>query len=433
MSLHRVVIIGGGFGGLYAARALRRAPVEVTLIDRRNFHVFQPLLYQIATGGLSPGDITSPLRRVLRKHRNIRVWLAEATGIDPVRRRVILRDGEIEYDTLIVAAGASHHYFGRDDWAERAPGLKTIEDATDMRRRILLAFEAAEREEDPDRRRAWLNFVIVGAGPTGVELAGALSELSRDTLKHDFRSINPAEARILLLEGTDRVLPTYPPDLSAKSAHSLKRLGVIVRTKTFVTEIADASVTVRSGDKTEQIVTRTVLWAAGVKAVSLARTVSEATGATLDSADRVVVEQDLSVPSHPEILIIGDMASFPHQTGSPLPGVAAVAMQQGGYAAKLIKHRLSGRDLPPFQYFNRGSLATIGRSAAVADFGRLRFSGFPAWLLWLFVHLMYLCGFENRLLVLIQWGWNYFSRDRGTRIIAGDDPFPLDLRRPPQR
>jgi NADH dehydrogenase len=417
---HRVVIVGGGFGGLYAAQKLKRADVNVTLLDRRNFHVFQPLLYQVATGGLSPSNISSPLREVLRYQKNTRVLLADVVGVDVTAGRVTLAEGDhVDYDSLIVAAGASHHYFGHDDWREHAPGLKTVEDAIDMRRRILYAFEAAEREGDSERRRAWLNFVVVGAGPTGVELAGALGELANDTLKHEFRAIDPADANVVLVEGTDRVLPAYPPDLSASALRSLRRLGVTVRLGSYVTAVQPDSLTIESHGQVFVVPTRCVLWAAGVQASPLARLVAEQSGAEQDSAGRIVVNPDLTVADHGEIMVIGDMAHFSHQTGGPLPGVAPVAMQQGRYAAKRIVNRLRQRTSPPFRYVDKGSLATIGRSAAVADFGRLRFSGFPAWVLWLSIHLLFLIEFRNRILVTIQWGWSYFTRNRGTRLISG--------------
>jgi NADH dehydrogenase len=418
--MHRVVIIGGGFGGLYAAKALRHAPVEVTLIDRRNFHLFQPLLYQVATGGLSPGEIASPLRHVLRRSKNTEVLLAEVVDLDPASRRVILRDGEAAYDTLIVAAGASHSYFGNDQWEPLAPGLKTIEDATEIRRRILLAFERAERAPDEAARRAWLTFVVVGAGPTGVELAGALGEIANDTLRHDFRRIDPSSARIFLVEGTDRVLPPYPPDLSAKAEQALIRLNVRPMVSAIVTGIDETGVTVRCGTQMEHIPARTVLWAAGVQASPLGRVLAERAGAKLDRAGRVIVEPDLTIAGHPEILVIGDLASFAQKTGKPLPGVAPVAMQEGRYAARLVLTRLAGRALQPFRYWDKGSLATIGRAAAVADFGRIHIDGHFAWLTWLFVHLMYLVGFDNRLLVFIKWAYNYFTRNRGARLITGD-------------
>lgn len=422
---HHVVIIGGGFGGLYAAKSLKYAPVRVTLLDRRNFHLFQPLLYQVAAGELSPADIASPLRGILKRQKNTRVLLAEVIDIDVPNHRVVLSDGEVSYDTLIIAAGARHHYFGNDRWEKLAPGLKTVEDATEIRRRILLAFEVAEREPDPEKRRAWLTFVVVGAGPTGVELAGAIAEIANDTLKHDFRAINPADARIVLLEGADRVLPPYPPELSAKAEIALARLGVSVRTGTFVTEVGPDAVTIRSGERSESIPARTVLWAAGVQASPLGRILASATGATLDDIGRVVVEPDLSVAGHPDIFVIGDMAHFSHQTGNPLPGVAQVAMQQGRYVATLVQRRLHGQTMPAASYRDYGSMATIGRAAAVADLGWIHLSGFVAWLAWLFIHLINLVEFENRVLVLVQWAWNYFTRNRSARLITGDNPLPF--------
>jgi NADH dehydrogenase len=422
---HHVIIIGGGFGGLYAAKSLKRAPVQVTLIDRRNFHLFQPLLYQVATGGLSPANIAAPLRAILKRQENVRVLLGEAIGVDVSNRRVVLSDGELSYDTLIIAVGVRHHYFGRNDWEELAPGLKTIEDATEIRRRVLLAFEAAERERDPERLRAWLTFVVVGGGPTGVELAGTLGEIARHTLKHDFRAINPADARIVLVEGMDRVLPPYPPTLSAKAEAALNRLGVTVRTRAMVTDIDANGVTIRCGEQSERIPTRTVLWAAGVQASSLGGILVSATGGAVDRAGRVVVEPDLSVAAHPEVFVIGDLAHFSHQTGTPLPGVAPVAMQQGRYVANLIMRRLRGETMPPFRYRDYGNMATIGRAEAVADLGWVRFSGFLAWLAWLFIHLIHLVQFQNRLLVLIQWAWNYFTWNRYARLITGKNPLPL--------
>jgi NADH dehydrogenase len=420
---HRVVVIGGGFGGLYVAKALSRAPVSVAVIDRRNFHLFQPLLYQVATGGLSPGEIASPLRVVLKNHRNTEVLLGEAVDLDVDRRRVILRDGEIPYDTLIVATGATHHYFGNDQWEALAPGLKTIENATEIRSRLLLAFERAEREGDPAERRAWLNFVIVGAGPTGVELAGALGEIANDTLRHDFRHIDPRDAAILLIEGEPRVLPAFPPDLSAKAERQLIALGVRSLTNAKVTAIDAEGATFTVDGRTERIATHTVLWAAGVRASRLGKVLAERAGAQLDRAGRVIVEPNLSVPGHPEILVIGDLSSFTHQGGKPLPGVAPVAMQQGRYVARLIESRLAGREKSaPFHYFNKGNLATVGRNRAVAEFGKLHISGFAAWFTWVFVHLMYLVEFDNRLLVFTEWVYNYFTRNRGARLITGGKP-----------
>ncbi len=424
---HEVVIVGGGFGGLYAAQALRRAPVHVTLIDRRNFHLFQPLLYQVATGALSPGEIASPLRAVLRRQRNATVLMGEVVDVDPARRCVVMTDGAVPYDTLIVATGSSHHYFGHPEWAEVAPGLKTIEDAVAIRSRIFLAFEAAEREPDPARRAAWLTFVIVGAGPTGVELAGALAEIANETLRHDFRHIDPREARIWLVEALDRVLPPYPPDLSEKARRALARLGVAIETSTMVTALDAAGVTVQRGERTERLAARTVLWAAGVQASPLGQVLQRRCGAELDRAGRVVVAPDLSIPGHPDVLVIGDLASFRHQGDRPLPGVAPVAMQQGRHAAKLVRARLAGRSLAPFRYRERGCMATIGRGKAVADVGFARCNGYPAWLVWLFVHLLYLVEFDNRLAVLLQWAWNYVTWNRGARLITGESPFPLTV------
>ena len=420
---HRVAIIGGGFGGLYVAKALGQAPVSVTLIDRRNFHLFQPLLYQVATGGLSPGEIASPLRVVLRNHRNTQVLLGEVMDLDVVNRRVIMRDGEVSYDTLVVATGATHHYFGNDQWEALAPGLKTIENATEIRSRLLLAFERAEREQNAEERRAWLNFVIVGGGPTGVELAGALGEIANDTLRHDFRHINPREAAIMLVEGEPRVLPTFPEDLSAKAERQLIALGVRTRTSARVTQIDASGVTVTLNGREEHIAAHTVLWAAGVRASRLGKVLAERAGAQLDRAGRVMVEPDLSVPGHPEIFVIGDLSTFTHQGGKPLPGVAPVAMQQGRYVARLIAGRADGRaTTAPFHYFNKGNLATVGRNKAVAEFGKLHIAGFLAWFTWVFVHLMYLVEFDNRLLVFVEWVYNYFTRNRGARLITGGKP-----------
>jgi NADH dehydrogenase len=418
-ALHRVVIVGGGFGGLYAAKSLGQAPVAVTLIDRRNFHLFQPLLYQVATGGLSPGEIASPLRVVLRAHQNTEVLLGEVVDLDAQGRLVILRDGEAAYDNLIVATGATHHYFGNDQWAPLAPGLKTVEDATEIRSRVLDAFERAEREPDLDKRRAWLTFVIVGGGPTGVELAGALGEIANDTLRHDFRRINPADAEILLIEGEDRVLPLFPPDLSAKAEKQLIGLSVRSLTGAKVTDIDTGGVIVNSGGQEHRIAARTVLWAAGVRASRLGKVLAERAGAPLDRAGRVVVEPDLSLPGHPEIHVIGDLANFSHQGGQPLPGLAPVAMAQGRYVARLIRRKLRGQPLEPFHYLDKGNLATVGRNKAVAQFGRVHIAGFLAWFVWVFVHLMYLVEFENRLLVFVEWVYNYVTRNRGARLITG--------------
>ncbi|HSH21619.1 MAG TPA: NAD(P)/FAD-dependent oxidoreductase [Candidatus Caenarcaniphilales bacterium] len=417
----RVAIVGGGFGGLYAARALADAPVRLTLIDRRNFHLFQPLLYQVATGVLSPGDIAAPLRSVLRSQANTTVLLGDVRRIDVEARTLQTAEGvTVHYDILVLASGARHSYFGHDEWAEHSAGLKTIEDAVEIRRQILLAYEAAEQEADQAARAAWMTFVVVGGGPTGAELAGALGEIANQALRRDFRHIWPPDARIYLLEGVDRVLPTYPASSSAKAARDLARLGVEVRTGTMVTGIDEHGVTVSTAGETGRIEARTVLWAAGVQASSLGRLVAESTGAELDRAGRVVVEPDLTVPGHPEIFVIGDLAVYTHQTGSPLPGVAPVAMQQAGYVADTITRRIEGRrPRRAFRYFNKGNVATIGRGKAVADFGRVRFDGRMAWLIWAVVHLYYLVGFDNRLIVMLQWAWTYFTRRGGAQLITG--------------
>jgi NADH dehydrogenase len=418
---HRVVIVGGGFGGLYAAQALRKAPVSVTLLDRRNFHLFQPLLYQVATGGLSPANIAAPLRSVLKKQRNARVLLAEVADFDLDRREVTLRDGKIGYDSLIVATGARHHYFGHPEWEEFAPGLKTVEDATLMRRKVLSAFELAERTSDPALRQALLTFVVVGGGPTGVELAGAVAEMSRHTLRGNFRSIDPGSARILLVEAAGRVLTPYPEVLSRKAERSLTRLGVTVRTGAALTAVRADAVEIQVGAQTEIIPTYTVLWGAGVQGSPLAKLLAEKTGASLDRAGRVQTNDDCTLPGRPEVFVIGDMACFLHQTGKPLPGVAQVAMQMGQYAARVIQGRLAGKGPPgPFRYRDHGNMATIGANHAVADLGWLRLSGHLAWLAWLFIHLIYLIAFENRMLVLFQWAWNYVTRNRSARLITGE-------------
>ncbi len=424
MTEQRVVIIGGGFGGLNTATALRKAPVQVTLIDRRNFHLFQPLLYQVATGALSPANIAAPLRDILKYQKNTTVLLAEVEDFDLDTHEVILSDGRVGYDTLILAAGVRHHYFGNDQWEAVAPGLKTVEDATEMRRRVLLAFEAAERETDPQEIQKWLTFVVVGGGPTGVELAGALGEIANYTLKNNFRHIDPAQAKIILLEGTDRVLPPYPAELSERAAESLRKLGVTVRTNAIVTDIHADGVSIKTDGLIEQIAAHTVLWGAGVQGSPLARKLAEASGAELDRAGRIVVQPDLSLPNHPEILVIGDLAHYTHQTGALLPGVAQVAMQQGRYAARLIQARLDGQSLPPFHYRDYGNMATIGRAAAVADLGRFKFSGWIGWMMWLFIHLLYIVQYQSRILVFIQWGWSYFTRNRAARLITGEHILP---------
>jgi len=410
-SLPHVVIVGGGFGGLYAARALAHRPVRVTLLDRRNHHLFQPLLYQVATAVLNASDIAVPLRSVLRRATNITVLLAEVEKVELANRRLVLDRGEIGYDALVLAAGASHSYFGHDEWEMLAPGLKTLEDALEIRRRVLLAYEAAEREQDGAERQALLTFVVVGGGPTGVELAGALGEISRQTIARDFRLIDPTKSRIVLLEGGSLILPTFPESLSRSAADALRRIGVEVRVRAIVTRVTPDAVWLGG----EQIRTRTVLWAAGVAATPLARTL----GVPLDRSGRVLVEPDLSIPVHPEAFVVGDMCAFLHQTGAPLPGVAPVAIQQGRAVADNVLRRLRDAPTRPFRYRDRGSMATIGRAAAVAVVGRLKLAGLVAWLAWLFVHIMFLIGFRNRFLVLFEWAWAYVTWHRGARLITG--------------
>jgi len=421
-SFHHVVIVGGGFAGLYAAQALGKAQVKVTLIDKRNFHLFQPLLYQVATGSLSPPDIATPIRAVLRNNKNTQVLLGEVIDIDPQGQTISLKDEEqISYDSLILATGASHFYFGNEQWSRIAPGLKTVEDAVEIRGRIFQAFEEAEKEKDQEKRKALLTFVVVGGGPTGVELAGAIAEIA-GVLKQDFRQIDTREAEILLLEGIDRVLPPYPPELSAKAEESLRKLGVTVLTKTMVTNITETAVTVKQGDQQKEIAARTVIWAAGVKASKLGEVIAKKTGVKLDRAGKVIVEPDLSVEGYPNLFVVGDLANYPHQGDKPLPGVAPVAMQQGEYVAKLISKKIMGvTNVLPFRYQDLGSLAVIGQNSAVANVGFLKISGFFAWFLWVFAHIYYLIEFDNKLVVMIQWGWNYFTRGRGARLITGEN------------
>jgi NADH dehydrogenase len=411
-SKHHVVIVGGGFGGLSAARVLRRAPVQVTLLDRRNYHLFQPLLYQVATAALSPGDIAYPIRSILRRQVNTSVILAEAKGVDLPARKLLLKDGALAYDSLILAAGVMDSYFGHDDWQGNAPGLKSLEDAIAIRRQFLLAFEKAEREPDASRRRALLTFVLVGGGPTGAELAGAMAEISRHVLVRDFRSIDPRDARILLIEAGPRVLPAFPPELSARAQRALEKLGVEVRTQSPVTGVGAGFVEIQG----ERVEAGTIVWSAGVAAVRL----GDVLGVSRDRAGRVFVEPDLSLRGPPEVFVIGDLASFSHQTGKPLPGVAQVAIQQGRHAAQNILRDLRRESRQPFRYRDRGNLAVLGRAAAIADLGRVRLAGWPAWLVWCFVHILYLIGFRNRFIVLFEWAWAYFRNERGARLITGN-------------
>ena len=450
---HRVVIVGSGFGGLNAAQALARAPVSITVIDRKNHHTFQPLLYQVATAGLSPGEIAAPIRSILSRHKNAEVLMGEVTGFDLERRVVQIavqnnaqndaQDDlqnevqEIPYDSLVVAAGASHAYFGHDEWQALAPGLKTIEDALEIRRRVLLAFELAEREASAGESRDPLNFVVVGAGPTGVELAGTLAEICRHALAHDFRTIDPSRTRIHLIEGGPHVLPAYPEDLSRSALEQLQRLGVEVLTSTMVTKIEPGVICMRGTTggtsvaeaKQTKMNAAVILWAAGVAASPLGKKL----GVPVDRAGRVLVNPDLSLPNHPEVFVIGDLAALNDASGKLLPGVAPVAILEGRYVAKLIRGeveraRSSGEPKsatrPPFHYHDKGSLATIGRSAAIAQFGKIHISGFIAWLAWLFVHILFLIGFQNRVLVFIQWAWSYFTYERGARLITGSTSLP---------
>jgi NADH:ubiquinone reductase (H+-translocating) len=428
--MHRVVVVGGGFGGLHAAMHLATAPVEVTLVDRRNFHLFQPLTYQVATGGLSPGEVCYPLRAVFKRHRNVRVVLGEVTGFDLDARRVrvapVVGDAgarALPYDTLVVAGGSHASYFGHDDWRTAAPEVKSLESALDVRARILAAFEAAELEDDAERRRAWLTFVVVGAGPTGVEMAGQIAELARDTLRRDFRAIDPRQARVLLVEAADRVLTGFPPGLSRRAARSLERLGVTPLLERTVVGVDEHGVEIAGPEGGPQrVATRTVVWAAGVAASALAARLAEPSGAELDRAGRITVEPDLTLRGHPEVLALGDMVRVRPAAGAAavaLPGLAPVAMQQGRHAARLVRARLRGARTRPFRYRDKGNLATIGRARAVADLHVVRLGGFPAWVTWLAVHLWYLIGFQNRLLVLIRWSFSFATRGRGARVIGG--------------
>ncbi|TWU26765.1 NADH dehydrogenase-like protein YjlD [Novipirellula galeiformis] len=417
-----VVIVGGGFGGLETAKRLRKADVRVTLIDRRNYHLFQPLLYQVATGGLSPANIATPLRAILGKQANCEVVLAEVTGFDVANQTLLLADGELEYDILVVAAGATHSYFGRDDWEPLAPGLKTIGDATQIRRRIYLAFEAAERETDPELRTALMTFVIVGGGPTGVELAGALSEIAEHTLKHDFRHINPEDARIMIVEAGPHLLGFYPEELCKRAEEKVRCFNIEVHTHTKLVEITGEHVRLQTGEGDVVVPTRTVLWGAGVKANPLGKKLAAACAMETDRAGHVAVNEHLNLAGHENVYVIGDIATCLGEQGKPLPGLAAVAIQQGAYVAKTIAARANQTWKPtPFRYHDRGTMATIGRAAGVAQIGKRQFCGFFAWLLWLFVHLMLIVQFQNRVLILWQWAWNYVTFNRSARLITGDE------------
>jgi NADH:ubiquinone reductase (H+-translocating) len=427
----RVVIVGGGFGGLSAAQSLKSDLVDVTLIDRRNYHLFQPLLYQAATGSLSPGEIAAPLRGILGRQRNTRVWLGTVVDVDPESKRVFLEDGAIlNYDSLIVAAGSQTSYFGHNEWQEWAPGLKSVEEATTIRHKILYAFEVAERISDPMQRRAWLTFVIVGGGPTGVEMAGAIAEIARQTLKNDFRSINPEEAQIILLDAAPRVLMSFPQNLAQKATGSLRRLGVQVRCGARVQHVDKEGLTIGSANQTDSIAARTVIWAGGITASPLSKTLATRTKAETDKGGRVKVKPDLTIPNYPDIYAIGDLASATDPHGNPLPGLAQVAMQGGSYAAKAILRRVKGQPAPSaFRYFDKGSLAVIGRAAAVANVFDIHLSGFLAWLVWAFIHLMYLVTFQSRLLVFLQWAIQDLTFSRGARLITGVAPTDFNFSR----
>jgi NADH:ubiquinone reductase (H+-translocating) len=423
---HRVIILGGGFGGLRAAQRLKSAPVRVRLFDRRNFHLFQPLMYQVATGSLSPGEIAAPLRSVLSKQKNTEVLLGEAADIDPANNRIKLEDGaEFEYDSLIVATGSQTSYYGNDAWREAAPSLKSVEEATAIRHKILLAFECAERANTPEDVRAWLTFVIVGAGATGLELAGALAEIANETLKHDFRNINPSEARILLVEGGPRILPAFPEELSAKAEQLVSRLGVEILKGVKVTRIDEDGVMLERQSGSESLRAKTVLWAGGVTISEFGNKLAQRVQAQTDRIGRIQVTQQLTLPNYPNIFIVGDLALALSKNGTPLPGVAQVAMQGGAYAARVIRARVEKKpEPPPFRYFDKGDLAVIGRAAAVANIFGFHLSGLPAWLVWLFIHLMYIVEFQSRVLVFIQWGFEYLTFSRGARLITGDDATP---------
>jgi NADH:ubiquinone reductase (H+-translocating) len=425
----RIIIVGGGFGGLRVAQALRSAPVAVTLVDRRNYHLFQPLLYQVATGSLSPVEIAAPLRSVLRRQKNTQVLLGQVTDIDPLAKRVQLADGaSLDYDSLIVAAGSQTFYYGHEAWREWAPGMKSVEEATNIRHKILYAFEVAERISDPARRRVWLTFVIVGAGATGVELAGAIGEIARQTLKNDFRSINPREAQIILMDGAQRILPSFPEDLAQKAEHALEKLGVQVKTGVMVRAMDKEGVTIESRAGTDRMNARTVIWAGGVTVCALGKTLASRTKADTNAGGKIKVNPDLTLPGYPDIYVVGDLALLSGPDGKPLPGLAPVAMQQGTYAAKTILRKMQGaKELPPFKYFDKGDMAVIGRWAAVANIFGFHISGLAAWLVWAFVHLMYIVEFRSRILVFVQWAIQDLTFSRGARLITGPAATDFDF------
>lgn len=417
---HKVVILGAGFAGLYAARKLCKAQVDITMVDRKNHHLFQPLLYQVATGALSPGDIASPIRGILRKYKNIKILKENATGLDVKKKHLILEDRSLPYDTLIIAAGMKNYFFGHDEWEQKALGLKSLSDAVNIRSKILNAFESAEREMDKERQKAYLTLTVIGAGPTGVEMVGAIAELAHQTFRNDFRTIDLEKTRIILIEGGDRILPSLHEKLSRKATLDLEAMGVEVMTGTMVKDIREGSLLLENANGEEVLPTETIIWGAGIRAGEFSQILHESTGVELDKSNRVKVDGNLAVPGYPEILIAGDMACVCHGKDGTVPMVAPAAIQEGKYIAELVRRRLKGKTLPAYKFFDKGSLAVIGRNRAVVEVAGNRFGGFPAWIIWIFIHITFLIGFDNKLLVLIQWSWTYFTKKRGARLIIDE-------------